>query len=190
MITRRNILQATSGMVVSSVIGRGATMAFAADNTWHMPDEGDRHTATWMAFGPSEDVWGKKLQRGAQNNLAVIAKAISAHEPVNMLVRAEDRETAERLCGDAVTLFVHEIDDLWMRDTGPVFVKNSAGQLAGVNFNFNGWGNKQEHGGDAEVAEFVTGKTKVETLRTRLVLEGGGIEVDGTGTAIITRAAF
>ncbi|MDA4634276.1 agmatine deiminase family protein, partial [Escherichia coli] len=81
-----------------------------------------------------------------------------------------------------------EIDDLWMRDTGPVFVKNSAGQLAGVNFNFNGWGNKQEHGGDAEVAEFVTGKTKVETLRTRLVLEGGGIEVDGTGTAIITES--
>ncbi|MCP6391070.1 agmatine deiminase family protein, partial [Klebsiella pneumoniae] len=38
------------------------------------------------------------------------------------------------------------------------------------------------------VAEFVTGKTKVETLRTRLVLEGGGIEVDGTGTAIITES--
>lgn len=188
MAVRRNLLKAAVAIGFTGMIGKGATMAFAADDTWHMPDEGDPHTATWMAFGPSEDVWGKKLQRGAQTNLAAIAKAISAHEPVNMLVRAEDRDTAERLCGDAVTLFVHEIDDLWMRDTGPVFVKNGAGQLAGVDFNFNGWGNKQDHSGDAEVAEFVTGKTKVETLRTKLVLEGGGIEVDGKGTAIITES--
>lgn len=188
MITRRNILKATSGIVLASAIGRSTTMAFAADSDWHMPDEGDPHTATWMAFGPSEDVWGKKLMRGAQNNLALIAKAISAHEQVNMLVREEDHETAERLCGSAVNLFVHEIDDLWMRDTGPVFVKNSAGKLAGVDFNFNGWGNKQEHDGDAEVAEFVTDKANVETLRTKLILEGGGIEVDGKGTAIITES--
>lgn len=188
MAARRSILKAALGIGLAGMMGRGTTMAFATDSDWHMPDEGDPHSATWMAFGPSEEVWGKKLQRGAQNNLAEIAKAISAHEPVNMLVREKDHDTATRLCGDAVKLHIHEIDDLWMRDTGPVFVKNGAGQLAGVDFNFNGWGNKQKHSGDAEVAEFVTDETKVETLRTRLVLEGGGIEVDGKGTAIITES--
>lgn len=188
MTTRRNILKLASGAVLSGAIGKGTTMASDADEVWTMPDEGDPHTATWMAFGPSREVWGKKLQQGAQNNLAQIAKAIAAHEQVNMLVREEDQETAERLCGAAVKLFVRDIDDLWMRDTGPVFVKNKAGKSAGVDFNFNGWGNKQEHDADAEVAEFVTGKSGVEALHTKLVLEGGGIEVDGKGTAIITES--
>ncbi|EJM99308.1 agmatine deiminase family protein [Phyllobacterium sp. YR531] len=188
MTTRRNILKLASGAVLAGTVGKGTSMAAASENVWTMPDEGDPHTATWMAFGPSQEVWGKKLQRGAQNNLAQIAKAIAAHEPVNMLVREEDHEIAESLCGGDVTLFVRDIDDLWMRDTGPVFVKSQAGKLAAVDFNFNGWGNKQAHDADAEVAEFVAEKSTIEVLRTKLVLEGGGIEVDGKGTAIITES--
>lgn len=153
-----------------------------------MPDEGERHTATWMAFGPSEDIWGAQLLSGVQDNLAGIARAIAAHEPVNMLVREEDYDIAERKCGSAVNLVVQPIDDLWMRDSGPVFVKNSSGQLAGVNFNFNGWGKKQEHQRDKKVAAFVNGKAGARMLQTSLVLEGGGIEVDGEGTAIITES--
>jgi agmatine deiminase len=75
-----------------------------------------------------------------------------------------------------------------MRDTGPVFVKDGAGRMAGVGFNFNGWGGKQDHEHDAEVAGFVAAQAGVEALSTRLVLEGGGIEVDGRGTAIITES--
>ena len=75
-----------------------------------------------------------------------------------------------------------------MRDTGPVFVKNSAGKAAAVDFNFNGWGDKQVHARDAEVAAFVCEQTGLERLETDLVLEGGGIEVDGQGTAIITES--
>ncbi|MBP7580892.1 MAG: agmatine deiminase family protein [Vogesella sp.] len=153
-----------------------------------MPDEGERHSATWMAFGPGEEVWGDTLQRGAQEALGRIARAIAAHEPVNMLVREADYDTASRLCGNKVQLIVQDIDDLWMRDTGPVFVKNASGQLAGVDFNFNGWGNKQEHEADAEVAAFVCAHSGVARLQTKLVLEGGGIEVDGQGTAIITES--
>ena len=75
-----------------------------------------------------------------------------------------------------------------MRDTGPVFVKNPRGELGGVSFNFNGWGNKQEHAADAKMAGVVNQLSKTGTLTTRLVLEGGGIEVDGEGTAIITES--
>jgi agmatine deiminase len=59
---------------------------------------------------------------------------------------------------------------------------------AGIDFNFNGWGGKQSHARDAEVAEYVTDAAEVQRLSTRLVLEGGGIEVDGAGTAIITES--
>ncbi|WP_147693371.1 agmatine deiminase family protein [Vogesella mureinivorans] len=185
MFTRRHFI-ASSGLALL-----GSSLALpthAAASSWHMPDEGERHTATWMAFGPGTEVWGEDLQRGAQEALGRIARAIVAYEPVNMLVRKEDHDTASRLCGNKVKLIVQDIDDLWMRDTGPVFVKNSSGQLAGVDFNFNGWGDKQQHDADAAVAGFVCEHSGVSRLETKLVLEGGGIEVDGQGTAIITES--
>jgi len=182
LIARRRLLQAMS------LSPLGVLPPAWAGEAWHMPDEGEPHAATWMSFGPSEDVWGRRLLRPARENLANIARTIAAFEPVHMLVREEDRDIAARLCGAKVTLHVQGVDDLWMRDTGPVFVKNSVGERAGVDFNFNGWGGKQEHGRDAQVAEFVCEQTAVRRLETDLVLEGGGIEVDGQGTAIITES--
>lgn len=153
-----------------------------------MPDEGDPHQRTWMAFGASKDVWGSKLLPEVQRNLATIAKTIARYEPVSMLVREADLATARKLVGTTVELITCPIDDLWIRDTGAVFVTNNKGGKAGVDFNFNGWGEKQDHDQDAKVADFVTKKADVERIRTKLVLEGGGIEVDGHGTAIITES--
>ena len=155
---------------------------------WRMPDEAAPHAATWMAFGAGAAIWGGKLLPAARENLADIAKAIAAYERVNMLVREEDHAIAARLCGPAVNLVVQPIDDVWLRDTGPVFVVDPSGELGAVGFNFNGWGNKQRHALDATVAERVAGLAKATFLRAGLVLEGGGIEVDGEGTAIITES--
>ncbi|WP_332909573.1 agmatine deiminase family protein [Nocardia yamanashiensis] len=160
----------------------------AGDSTgaWLMPEEGDPHKRTWMAFGAAAH-YGDVLPE-AQRNLAAIARAIAQFEPVSMLVRPEEMDVARGLMGGGnIELVPAGIDDLWMRDTGPVFVKRGGGK-AGVDFNFNGWGGKQEHGQDAGVAALTTGRAGVERLTTGLVLEGGGIEVDGQGTAIITES--
>ncbi|MFC7449361.1 agmatine deiminase family protein [Rhodococcus daqingensis] len=181
------LLAANSGSPQSffgSSGGRG--QADHDGRTWSMPEEGDRHSRTWMAFGAAAH-YGDVLPE-AQRNLAAIARAIARFEPVSMLVRPDEIDLARGLIAGAnVELVPAALDDLWMRDTGPVFVKGN-GARAGVDFNFNGWGNKQEHRRDAEVAQVVTGRAGVETLRTELVLEGGGIEVDGQGTAIITES--
>ena len=191
MLSRRAVLAqgalAAGGMLTASA-GGGPARAQGETGRWRMPEEGEPHAATWMAFGPSNRIWGKRLKSVAQENLAEIAKAIAAHEPVNMLVREEDQALAERLCGPSVNLVVQPIDDLWMRDTGPVFVKSASGELAGVDFNFNGWGEKQSHARDAKLAGLVTQEAEAHLIETELVLEGGGIEVDGDGTAIITES--
>lgn len=155
---------------------------------WVMPDEGDPHKRTWMAFGASERIWGRRLLPQVRRDLATIATTIARFEPVAMLVRAEEMDMARDLIGTSnVELIAAPIDDLWIRDTGPVFVKGADG-WGGVDFNFNGWGGKQEHRRDGEVAEFVAGRAGVQAVHTDLVLEGGGIEVDGQGTAIITES--
>lgn len=184
--SRRKLMASGGAFAMLSGVTNGT--AGAEDTGWRMPDEGAPHAATWMAFGPSAGIWGKQLLPVVRDNLALIAKAIAAHEPVKMLVREKDHDIAARLCGPTVTLLMQPIDDLWMRDTGPVFVKGETVQFGAVDFNFNGWGDKQEHTRDAEVAGFVAQKTAIPPLATRLVLEGGGIEVDGEGTAIITES--
>lgn len=158
------------------------------NHDWHMPDESDPHVRTWMAFGASRKIWGSKLLPEVQRNLATIALAIANYEPVTMLVRQSDLPLAQQLMGDKIDLVVCPHDDLWMRDTGPVFVVTKQGDKAAVDFNFNGWGNKQAYRHDAKVASFVAQRANVRPIRTELVLEGGGIEVDGLGTAIITES--
>ncbi len=153
-----------------------------------MPDEGGAHRAIWMAFAARESIWTSEMRQPVQQALARIANAISVYEPVKMLVNAEDLAIARQLCGSNVQLIEHAIDDLWARDTGCVFVRDARGARAAVSFNFNGWGNKQPHARDATVAARMAELAGVPLLRSRLVLEGGGIEVDGQGTAIITES--
>ncbi len=141
-----------------------------------------------MAFGASKRIWGARLLPQVRRDLALIAATIARFEPVSMLVRPQEMDLARGLIGAAnIELITAPIDDLWMRDTGPVFVKGDKG-WGGVDFNFNGWGGKQQHSRDTGVAEFVAGRAGVQTVHTDLVLEGGGIEVDGQGSAIITES--
>lgn len=158
-------------------------------NAWRMPDEAAAHRCTWMAFGADEDVWGDMLD-DARGNLALIARTIARFEPVKMLVRPSERRIAAELCGDQVTLIDANLDDLWIRDTGPTFVLDHDGELAAIDLNFNGWGEKQDYEADGGVAELVAEYAKAIYLTTPVVGEGGGIEVDGEGTAMITESCF
>ena len=194
-IGRRRFLQHTllraaafaSGV---GVAGPGKRATTVADGDWRMPDEGEPHACTWMAFGASAAIWGDELLPLVRANLATLARTIGRYEPVRMLVRPRERGLAQSLLGDApgVELLDCPLDDLWIRDTGPTFVFNRRDGLAAVDFNFNGWGRKQAHAQDDRVAAFVARQAKVERLHAKFVMEGGCIEVDGEGTAIVTES--
>ncbi|MBL8388579.1 MAG: agmatine deiminase family protein [Hydrogenophaga sp.] len=188
MTTRRQTLLSLAAIPMAMTQARPSSAATPSPAVWRMPDEAEPHARTWMAFGAQADIWGKKLLPVVQQNLADIALAIARFEPVSMLVRSGDMATARRLMGNRVELVEQAVDDFWMRDTGPVFVTSAEGKKAGVDFNFNGWGKKQKHAEDARVAAFIAAHAGVPRLTTALVLEGGGIEVDGHGTAIITES--
>lgn len=187
MKSRRQTIQTLAALPIAmtQTTSHAATTSTAA---WRMPDEAEPHARTWMAFGAQLDIWGRKLLPVVQQNLADIALAIARFEPVSMLVRPGDMATATRLMGTQVELEEQAVDDFWMRDTGPVFVTHADGHKAAVDFNFNGWGRKQKHAQDALVASFIARRSGTPQMTTPLVLEGGGIEVDGHGTAIITES--
>lgn len=179
------------GLASSMGLLGGAHQVFAmksAAGNWYMPDEAEPHERTWMAFGASEEIWGSELLPVVQQNLADIALTIAEYEPVSMLVRQSDLQIAQDLMGSKVELLTCPIDDLWIRDTGPVFVRSRNGRKRAIDFNFNGWGEKQSYEHDAQVAGFVAEASGTPAISSTLILEGGGIEVDGHGTAIITES--
>ena len=93
MITRRRFIKVLSSLTTTTLLA-GARGSFATANSntskWFMPDESAPHLRTWMAFGASQKIWGRKLLPKAQRNLATIALTIAKYEPVSMLVRQTD----------------------------------------------------------------------------------------------------
>lgn len=190
MLNRRVFLQC---LTAGSLLPHRSRAAPIMDNAWFMPDESAPHRCTWMAFGADERIWGRTLLPRVREDLARIARAIARYEPVFLLARERETALARRLIGkdlvgEGVELIVSPLDDLWIRDTGPVFLVDGQGGKAALDLNFNGWGYKQAHRKDAQVASFVADQAGVRTLATSLILEGGCIEVDGEGAAIITES--
>jgi agmatine deiminase len=157
---------------------------------WHMPDEGAPQARAFIAFGAQDAIW-EDFTADVQAALGRIARAIAAHQPVTVFCRARERSLAERHCGaDNVSFVETRLDDIWMRDIGANFVLDGRGAATGVDFNFNGWGNKQRHAADAKIAAETTEVTDTEYLQSELIGEGGGIEVDGRGTGIMTESSW
>lgn len=154
--------------------------------TARQPAEWARHKATWTAFPSHGELWEDDLAP-AQAEVAAMVRAISRHERVELLVANKMAEQAARemLAGCNVGFHAYGFGDIWLRDTGPLFMTSTVGQAAAA-FRFNGWGGKYALPGDDGVAEFVAAAAGVPLARHGWVLEGGAIDVDGSGLAVTT----
>ena len=149
--------------------------------------EWDSHRMTVMSW-PTERIWGEDTPY-VREDIARVATAIAAFERVVLLVSPGEEAGAEAAVGGDVELLSIAVDDLWARDTVPVFVETTAG-LEGVDFNFNGWGDKQEHGNDAGVGEALLWELDIARVQANLVAEGGSLETDGLGTLFVTESSI
>ncbi len=156
--------------------------------TWRMPAEWHPHECTWMGW-PAKDYEEDPTENDrAFAAWSAVANAIVRFEPVKMLIEPQDIETAKKFLDKRVELVEASFDDGWLRDTGPSFVKNEAGEVAGVNWIFNGWGAtswaiwaKDQHAA-TQINQFAG----VQSIDSKLINEGGGIHVDGEGNLLLT----
>ena len=155
-----------------------------------MPAEWAPHERTWMAWPSADYTLGSDAQSAelARQTWASVANSIIRFEPVTMLVEASDYALARDYLDERVKLVEAELDDAWMRDTGPTFVKNSTGALAGVDWVFNGWGLQPwaKWGKDGRIAKFIDAELGLPNLESPLINEGGGFHVNGSGTILLT----
>lgn len=185
-INRRRFLASGAGLAVTAMTGAG----FASEGQsplpaalgFEMPLESEPHERTLMQWPVSRRVYGRDLLGEVQNSIALIANTIARYEPVAMMVDGANAGAARAVLAPAVELWDIPTDDLWCRDSGPTFVRNSAGELAIARIQFNGWGGKQRHENDAKIVDRVARRLGLRVLETGLVGEQGGVEHDGAGT--------
>lgn len=163
---------------------------------FRMPAEWQLHDAVWTAWPHDPDQWIEGVAAPQRALMAMVAAIVDLEgsrprgERVELLVRDGGDEAAARaLLGPAAAgvRFHHlRYGDVWLRDTGPIFVTRP-GELSAVQFGFDGWGGKYLMAGDTEVAGRVIAKAGVRGAAFDFVLEGGAVEVDGEGTVLTTR---
>ena len=157
---------------------------------WTMPHEGVRHECLWLAWPTQGYTLGDTAQDAevARRTWAAVANAAARFEPVRVVVHPRDVGVAPRYLDPEIEVHVREIDDAWIRDSGPSFVLGPSGELGAVTWVFNGWGQQEwaTWDKDAALAPAIADWAGAQRVDSSLVNEGGGIHVDGLGTVLVT----
>lgn len=162
---------------------------------FRMPGEFEPHAGCWMVWPERSDNWryGGKY---AQRVFVEVATAISKFEPLTMCVSGAQYDNARSMLPDHIRVVEISNNDSWVRDSGPTFVKNDAGEVRGVDWRFNAWGGLVDGlyfpwDQDDKVAGKICDIERKDRYRLEsFVLEGGSIHVDGEGTAMVTEACL
>lgn len=187
-------MQTGFGFAASTTVprtGLAASQATTQSETYWLPEEADPHKRTFMQWPVNRKVHPDPIFLDMlQRTIADIANTIVAFEPVVMLMDKRHVEKAGRKLSASVEIWDIPTDDLWCRDSGPVFVRDKAGTLAIAHLNFNGWGGKQVHGNDGKIAVRVAERLGLPVRDNGLVGEAGGVESDGYGTLIAHESSW
>jgi agmatine deiminase len=154
------------------------------DLGFSMPAEWAPHSGCWMGWPKRESIWHGHIE-AARDDYARVAQTIARFEPLTMLADPEHVADASRRCGSTVRVVAVPMDDSWLRDSGPTFVLDAAGDRAASVFTFNAWGAKcRPFDKDADIGARVAAFASARAFRSDLVVEGGGFLSDGEGTLI------
>jgi agmatine deiminase len=152
------------------------------------PAEWAPHAWVWIGFPSHEDLWLHDLEPARQEVVAfaVAVHAAGAGEEVRLVAADPDSaEAAKRMAGPEISVVQEPFGDIWLRDTGPLVLKDGAAKSA-ASFRFNGWGGKYELEGDDTIGLRLAETADLEAQRFEWILEGGAIDVDGTGRLLTT----
>jgi agmatine deiminase len=169
---------------------------------YRMPAEWAPHAATWLAWPHNPADWPGKFQP-IPWVYAEIVRHLSRVEDVHMLVNDEAAEKRaasilRRQGAGLARVHFHRwpTDRIWLRDSGPIFLRRFDGERALTHWRFNGWAKYPNHLHDEKIPAQVAELYKMRSFEPkaigangkphRLVLEGGSIDTNGAGILLTT----
>lgn len=162
---------------------------------YRMPAEFEAQSAVWLSWPHNEETWPGMLNQ-VEESYAQFVKALHTGQKVKILVNDEDGKikAGTKLKKANVNLsqvMFYEIRtaDAWIRDYGSAFVVNTNAKqkLAMLKWNFNAWGDKYEDlKQDNSVPYEINKEMSLPIFEPKIILEGGSIDVNGSGTVLTT----
>lgn len=158
-----------------------------------MPAEWEEQEGIWISWPENVDTF-PDLQ-GVEEAYVQLIGTVARYERVHLLVRDEsvaeyvtDLLGADRPGGNHLKFHMGKYADVWFRDYGPSFVVHRKRSiLAMVDWTFNAWGNK--YPGllyDDTIPSLINRDLMIPRFLPGIVLEGGSIDVNGSGTVLTT----
>ena len=157
---------------------------------FRMPAEWERHEATWLSWPKDPLTFPPDILEKVEQIYVQMIEALEKGERVDLLV--DNQETEDRvssIVSSKKNLRFHKIKsaDVWMRDYGPIFVRKNK-EIAATKWKFNAWGNKyDELLRDNETGMEICKTTKLKMFEPGIVLEGGSIDMNGSGFCLTTK---
>jgi agmatine deiminase len=166
-------------------------------HNYRIPAEWEKHEATWIGWPNNKEDWPGKFQP-IPWVYGEIVRYISRAEKVRIIVESASHqkkaESVLKAVGAELTnveFFKLETDRNWLRDSGPQFVKDKNGNTVIINFKFNAWAKYDNYKKDKKIPKMISDKLGLpkiiaEHKSREVVLEGGSIDYNGSGTLITT----
>lgn len=153
----------------------------------NFPAEWSPHSAVWIGFPSNPELWLEDIEP-AQEEVAAFARAVRADgtgETVRLVCANE--AAAERAIALKTGAEIHVLPffDVWLRDTGPLIVRDDDRLLA-LDFRGNGWGGKYPSPLDDALGELLSASANLPRSPRQMILEGGAIDLDGAGLLVTT----
>ena len=158
------------------------------------PAEWEPQAAVLIAWPNADTDWAERLAEVEDTYIALVA-AIVRFQRVVICVSDDDVETyaemrlrSNRVDMDRVRFVTVPYDDTWLRDSGPITLRDGTGFRL-LDFRFTGWGGKFDASDDDRLVERLHARHQFrDSARDTIdfALEGGAIETDGDGTLLTT----
>jgi agmatine deiminase len=169
---------------------------------FRMPAEWETHEATWLGWPHETTDWPGKMPSIRWVSGEMIRK-LSVGETVKLCVNSKRQEAMASATIKAAGGDLRKVDFVpfpmnrgWMRDSGPLFLKHrDRGDKLIVHWHFNAWAKYGNWRKDRRIPELAADRYRLPLVEARsghreVILEGGGIEVNGSGTLITTEECY
>jgi agmatine deiminase len=129
--------------------------------------------------------WNNGPLDAVRENFALLAHTIAGFEPVWVIASPATAGGARRMLGSVIQVIELPHDDCWVRDNGPIFVRDPTDTTVILDWDFNAWGRKYPNWEkDDAVPSRLAELWGVEYIRIPMILEGGNICTNGAGTLL------
>lgn len=196
----------TAPMFVSCSQESETDQTIPTEILYTVPEESDPHEGTWLQW-PHQYQYGIEYRNGLDATWVAMTSALVSSEKVHIIAYNQTEKdriiallNAQSISMTNIDFKIYKTDDVWVRDNGPIYAKDTNGNLVIEDWGFNGWGEKIDDQ-TGELIESINcdaipskiaadqGKNLID-INSIMINEGGSVVMDGNGTLMACKSSI